>query len=221
VGKVVATHATKTGQKTFVTTKTWRKYHGYDETLKNLNMSLKRLDMPSVDLWLIHWPGPAYSTMHRKKVMIEEHGIDFYFKDGHGRDEMPALRGETWRAMEDAYKQGKAKAIGVSNFTVEHLKQLKKTAEIMPMVNQVEMHPYYNQKELREYCAAEGIVVQAYASLGGQDAGKKVLEPLGGPLMENITVITIAEGHGVSTAQAHKPYPLSPSPMRNPQSDVN
>jgi len=185
----------------FVTTKTWRKFHGYEPTLKNLETSLKRLQMDYVDLWLIHWPGPAYSTMHRKKSVIEEHGIEHYFKQGHGWDEMPKLRAETWRAMEHALAEGKCKAIGVSNFTVAHLQELAKTAVVKPMVNQVELHPYYTQRDLVEYCEKEGIVLQAYASLGGQDAGKGKLEALGGPLMHHETVVGLATKHGKTPAQ--------------------
>ena len=66
----------------FLTTKMWRKYHGYEATLRNLDTSLKRLQTDYVDLWLIHWPGPAYSTMNRRKDLIEEHGIEYYFKVG-------------------------------------------------------------------------------------------------------------------------------------------
>ena len=81
---------------------------------------------------------------------------------------MPSLRAETWRAMEEALEAGKCRAIGVSNFTASHLRELKKTARVMPMVNQVEFHPYHAQRELLAFCREEGIVLQAYASLGGQ-----------------------------------------------------
>jgi diketogulonate reductase-like aldo/keto reductase len=76
--------------------------------------------------------------------------------------------------MEDAVRDGKVKAIGVCNFTIRHLERLKKTATIWPpAVNQIECHPLFPQKELVDYCRKEGIIVQAYSSLGGQDAGKK------------------------------------------------
>ena len=71
-------------------------------------------------------------------------------KEGHGWDEMPSLRAETWRAMERALEAGKCRAIGVSNFTVAHLRELKKTAKVMPMVNQVEFHPYHVQVRQQE-----------------------------------------------------------------------
>ncbi|CAB9505375.1 Deoxymugineic acid synthase 1 [Seminavis robusta] len=158
----------------FVVTKHWRKYHGYEETLQCLKLSLKRLQLDYVDLYLMHWPGPAWKTMNRRNDVIESQGPWHYAKDNLQPEEMARLRSETWRAMEDAARQGKCKSIGVSNFTVEHLKALKQTATIWPpAVNQVEFHPLYPQTELLDYCRQEGIVLQAYASLGGQDTGKK------------------------------------------------
>lgn len=156
----------------FVVTKHWRKYHGYDETKECLRLSLKRLQLDYVDLWLMHWPGPAYNTMSRRKDLIEKHGPWHYAV--HSERDMPRIRAETWRAMEDAVRSGQARAIGVCNCTVRHLEHLKRTATLWPpAVNQIECHPLFPQKELVEYCRKEGIVVQAYASLGGQDAGKK------------------------------------------------
>ena len=160
-----------------VITKQWRKYHGYEPSMECLRLSLKRLQLEYVDLWLMHWPGPAWSTMNRRNDMIAEHGPWYYAV--HSKEEIPEARAETWRAMEDAYKEGKVKAIGVCNFTIRHLERLKKTAKIWPpAVNQIECHPLFPQRDLLEYCAKEGIVVQAYSSLGGQDAGKKFYRAL-------------------------------------------
>jgi len=120
----------------------------------------------------MHWPGPAWNTLGRRKDVMEEHGPWHYAV--HSEKDMPHVRAETWRAMEDAVKSGKARAIGVCNCTIQHLERLKKTASIWPpAVNQIECHPLFPQQELVAYCQKEGIVVQAYASLGGQDAGKK------------------------------------------------
>ena len=90
----------------FVTTKHWRKFHGYDESLGCLKRSLARLQLDFVDLWLMHWPGPAWNTMNRKNDEIAEHGAWHYALDGHGKDEIAALRAETWRAMEEAKRRG-------------------------------------------------------------------------------------------------------------------
>eukprot|EP00567_Pseudictyota_dubia_P011907 CAMPEP_0197458270 /NCGR_PEP_ID=MMETSP1175-20131217/48199_1 /TAXON_ID=1003142 /ORGANISM="Triceratium dubium, Strain CCMP147" /LENGTH=161 /DNA_ID=CAMNT_0042992867 /DNA_START=30 /DNA_END=511 /DNA_ORIENTATION=- len=115
---------------------------------------------------------------------------------------MAALRAETWRAMEDAVYAGKCRAIGVSNFAVGHLRALKENARIWPpAVNQVELHPYSPQTELVQYCREEGIIVEAYASLGGQDSGKKTWRVLGGPLMERDEVRRVAQKHGRTAAQ--------------------
>lgn len=189
----------------FVTSKHWRKYHGYEATLGCLQRSLSRLQLEYVDLWLMHWPGPAWSTMNRRNDEIAEHGAWHYAVEGHGKDEIVALRAETWRGMEEAHRRGLARAIGVSNFTVAHLEALKRTATIWPpAVNQVECHPHYQQEELRAYCEKEGIVLQAYASLGGQDGSKAKWEALGGKLLEAPPVLAACSRHadaGATPAQ--------------------
>ena len=122
-----------------------------------------------------------------------------YAKEGHAEADMVALRAETYRAMEDAVYEGKCRAIGVSNFSVKHLEALRKTARIWPpAVNQIELHPYNPQKEIVDYCRKHGIVVEAYASLGGQDSGKKTWNKLGGKLMDRVEVREMAEKHGKS-----------------------
>ena len=194
--------ATRPRDSVFVTTKHWRKFHGYEESLKCLRTSLRRLRLEHVDLWLMHWPGPAWTTMNRRNDMIEQHGAWHYAAAGHEEANIAALRAETWRGMEEALARGWCRAIGVSNFTVEHLRTLKATARVWPpAVNQVELHPYHQQRELQEYCAQEGIVLQAYASLGGQDASRAKLEALGGSLLTSPAVLGAAEAHGVTAAQ--------------------
>jgi len=188
----------------FLTTKQWRAYHGYEPTLECLDLSLKRLKVDYVDLYLIHWPGPAYNTMSKRKDVIEnsQDGAFVYAKDGQEAPNIQALRAETWRAMEDSVYNGKCKAIGVSNFTIRHLEALRKTARIWPpAVNQIELHPYNPQTELVEYCKVHGIVIEAYASLGGQDVGKKRWNELGGKLLDRIEVLDIAKKHGKNPAQ--------------------
>ena len=188
----------------FLTSKQWRAYHGYDSTLECLNKSLKRLRVDYLDLYLIHWPGPAYSSMSRRKDLMEQSpdGPFVYAKDGHAPKELQSLRAETWRAMEDSLYEGKCRAIGVSNFTIRHLEALKKTARIWPpAVNQIELHPYNPQTELVAFCRKEGIAVQAYASLGGQDCGKKTWHALGGKLTEREEVKSIAGKYSKTPVQ--------------------
>ena len=122
----------------FITTKHWRKYHGYDASLECLETSLKRLRLDYVDLWLMHWPGPAWKTMTRRKDVVEENPW-FYAQTNQEEHEIVTQWAETWRAMEDAYRKGLTRAIGVSNMTVRHLEKLKETATLWPpAVNQVE-----------------------------------------------------------------------------------
>lgn len=173
-----------------VITKHWRKYHGYEPSLECLRLSLIRLQLDYIDVWLMHWPGPAWNTVNRKNDEMAKHGKWHYAV--HSQEDLPFIRAETWRAMEDAYKSGKVKAIGVCNFTIPHLERLKQTATLWPpAVNQIECHPLFPQTELVEYCAKEGIVVQAYSSLGGQDVGKKYWRTLY-PLKKGQTVKTDA-----------------------------
>ena len=135
----------------FLTTKINPFEAGYEETLLAFEKSLSRLRRDSVDLLLIHWPGKAKlapsDSRHRQS------------------------RIETWKAFERIYKEGRAKAIGVSNFTIDHLEQLKADgAEIVPMVNQVEVHVCLSQRELYKYCSEHKIILQAYSPLGGRSA---------------------------------------------------
>lgn len=187
----------------FITTKHWRKYHGYDAALGCLERSLQRLQLDYVDQWMMHWPGPAWSTMNRRNDQLAEHGPWHYAAEGQGKDEIQALRAETWRAMEEALRTGKARSLAVSNFTVAHLEALKRTATIWPpAVNQVEMHPHFPQPELKAYCEREGIVLQAYAALGGQDAGKAKWEAIGGHVLQAEPVLQAAQAHDATPAQA-------------------
>lgn len=158
----------------FVITKHWRAYHGYEKTMECLRLSLQRLNVQYIDLYLMHWPGPSYEKGQRKSE-VENRWTGATVP----ADQMAATRAETWRAMEDACRQQQVRAIGVSNMTVQHLKKLKETATLWPpAVNQIELHPLNPQTELLEYCRNEGIVVQAYASLGGQDTGKDAWKQL-------------------------------------------
>mmetsp|Transcript_26301 Transcript_26301/g.54895 ORF Transcript_26301/g.54895 Transcript_26301/m.54895 type:complete len:398 (+) Transcript_26301:203-1396(+) len=192
----------------FVTTKQWREYHGYDKSLQCLDLSLERLGMDYVDCWMMHWPGPCWESKPRQerdqiknnrgsKRSQEENDTDMdpwkNAKEGMGKDEIIALRAETWRAMEDAYRLGKTRSIAVSNFTIQHLESLKQSATLWPpAINQIECHPYYPQNDLLEYCKKEGIVVQAYAALGGQDGTKAKWKELGGKLLESPPVVSAA-----------------------------
>ncbi|MEJ1294442.1 aldo/keto reductase [Latilactobacillus sakei] len=130
-------------QDLFLTTKIWNANHSYDLTMQSFEESLQKLQTDYVDLLLIHWPNP----------------IDF-------RDNWEAANAETWRAMEELYNVGKAKAIGVSNFRAHHLEALKKTAKVQPMVNQIFLAPGELEAETVQYSRDNGLLLEAYSPLG-------------------------------------------------------
>ena len=137
----------------FVTTKLWNADQGYDETLKAFAKSLERLQLDYVDLYLIHWPVPKSNKY-----------ID------------------TWRAFETIFNDGLARSIGVSNFTPKHLERLIEHTEILPAVNQIELHPQFPQHETRETCAKYDIAVESWSPLGGSTGGlldKEILKSIG------------------------------------------
>ncbi|SNX65551.1 diketogulonate reductase-like aldo/keto reductase [Streptomyces sp. TLI_55] len=144
----------------FVTTKLWNADQGYDATLKAFDASLAKLGLDFVDLYLIHWPTPA-------------------------RD----LYRESWRAIEKLAGEGRIRAAGVSNFQPAHLRRLLDDSSLVPAVNQIELHPGLQQRELRALHAELGIATEAWSPLAqGAVLGEPVLT-------------SIAERYGKSPAQ--------------------
>jgi len=135
----------------FVTTKVWNDQHGYDMTLRAFDESLGKLGLDYVDLYLIHWPAPRQNR----------------FVD-------------TYRALEALQADGRARSIGVSNFNPHHLDQLITETSIVPAVNQIELHPWLPQVELRAYNAAHGIRTEAWSPLArGRAINNPVLDAIG------------------------------------------
>jgi 2,5-diketo-D-gluconate reductase A len=145
----------------FVTTKLWNADQGRDATLRAIDGSLERLGLDHVDLYLIHWPVPSADRFV-----------------------------ETWKALEEIAADGRARAIGVSNFQPAHLDRLAAETGTVPAVNQVELHPHLAQTALREYHAAHGIVTEAWSPLAR-----------GGDVLTDATVGRIAAAHGRTPAQ--------------------
>lgn len=150
----------------FITTKLWNMSHSYELCKRDFEESLKKLGLDYVDLYLIHWPNP----------------ITF-------RDHWQEANAETWKAMEELYKEGKIRAIGISNFRQHHIDELLKTAEIKPMVNQIRLCPGETQDELVEYSRSKGMILEAYSPLGT------------GKIFDVPEMQALAEKYGKSIAQ--------------------
>jgi 2,5-diketo-D-gluconate reductase A len=144
----------------FVTTKLWNSDQGYDSALRGFDASLERLGSGHVDLYLIHWPQP-------------------------GKDRFL----DTWRAFERIKEEGGTRSIGVSNFRVEELERLEADAGQLPTVNQIELHPRFQQAELRAWHADHEIATEAWAPLAQGD------------LLEDGTIETVAAHHDRTPAQ--------------------
>jgi 2,5-diketo-D-gluconate reductase A len=144
----------------FVTTKLWNSQQGYDSTLAAFEASLGRLGFDYVDLYLIHWPVPT-----------EDRFVD------------------TWRAFERIHEEGRARTIGVSNFRVPDLERLEAETGTRPTINQIELHPRFQQAELRAWHAEHGIATEAWSPLAQGD------------LLDEEAIVRIAEHHGKTPAQ--------------------
>lgn len=160
----------------FLTTKLWNDERGYETTLAAFERSLKNLGTDYIDLYLIHWP----ATPHRF-------------------DNWKELNLGTWRAFEKLYKEGRIRSIGVSNFMPHHLRPLLEECEIVPMVNQIEIHPGMLQPETVKASQEQGMMIEAWSPLGT------------GRMLKNEFLIQIASKYNVSTAQLCLRYVLQHS----------
>ncbi|MBD8539808.1 aldo/keto reductase [Frigoribacterium sp. CFBP 8751] len=145
----------------FVTSKLNNGFHKRDDALKAFDGTLDALKQDYVDLFLIHWPLP---------------GIDVDYV-------------ETWKALEEIYSSGRAKSIGVSNFQQPHLERVLDEGSVVPVVNQIEVHPYLTQDALREFGVSKGIHTEAWSPIAQ------------GGVLKDETITEIAERVGKSTAQ--------------------
>jgi len=144
----------------FITTKVWNSHQGYDKTLHAFDESLEKLGLDYLDLYLIHWPTPMF---------------DRYI--------------ETYKALEKLYEDGRVKAIGVSNFHIEHLERVMNECDIKPVLNQVECHPYFQQRELKDFCKKHNIYVESWSPLAR------------GGVLEDDVIQSIAKKHDKTAAQ--------------------
>ena len=159
-------HCNVSRNELFLTSKVWKTKLGYQSCIRSFEKSLLNLKTDYLDLFLIHWPKNNLETDQWKEEDLE-----------------------TWRAMEELYRQGKVRAIGLSNFYPHHMIPLLEKIEIKPMVNQIEFHPGYTQKYVVDYCKEQGIAVEAWSPLGRA------------AVLSDRTVCEIAEKYGRTPAQ--------------------
>lgn len=153
----------------FVTSKLWNADRGYEKTKKALDETLKKMQLDYLDLYLIHWPANQ-----------KQFGTD-----------AAKINAGSWRAMEEAYHEGKIRALGLSNFMPHHIVDLMRTAEIAPAVDQIEVHPGWPHTEEVKYLQAHNILVEGWGPLGGQ----------GAKVMTDKTMLQIADKYGKTPAQ--------------------
>ncbi|RAH52498.1 protein GCY [Aspergillus piperis CBS 112811] len=164
----------------FITSKLWNTHH--PNVKEGLQKTLDSLGTDYLDLYLIHWPVRLVPNETSELLPVNP--------DGTRSVDRSWDQNETWRQMEEVYKAGMVKAIGLANWSIPYLEELRKTWTVVPAVNQVELHPFLPQHELREYCDRLGILLEAYSPLGST----------GAPIMSDPEIQQIADKNGVSAA---------------------
>ena len=173
----------------WITSKLWNDSHGLDDVQPALEKSLKNLQLDYLDLYLVHWPVAIKKGLNRP-----DSGDDMI-----SLEEIPLA--ETWRGMETVARKGLCRFIGVSNYSVAKLQALLKHADVKPLMNQVEMHPYLQQPALLDFCDSNGMYLTAYSPLGSPNrptALKVENEPV---LLKDPVILEIASNHSVNPAQ--------------------
>lgn len=171
----------------FLTSKLWNSSHQKAQVEKELDETLRQLGVDYLDLYLVHWPvafQPGGELIPPHPTKANEAHLD-----------VKTTLVETWEAMIALKKTGKVRDIGVSNFTIEHIKGITKNGLEMPAVNQIEMHPLLLQDELVKFCNENNILITAYSPLGNNTVGLP-------KLTENSVIQEIATKRGPKTTPA-------------------
>lgn len=182
-------HSAVERQDLWITSKLWNDNQKAEHVRPACLSTLADLQLDYLDLYVIHWP-----IAFRHGVRSPASREDFV-----PRNEL-ALK-ETWLAMEALQKEGLVKNIGVSNFNISHLKEIMSVASVVPSVNQVESHPYLQQRELLGFCQQQGIHMTAYSPLGSSGRSAELRSADERMILEDATIQRIAARRGASSAQ--------------------
>lgn len=173
----------------WITSKLWNNAHVTEDVMPALQETLSNLKLDYLDLYLIHWP-----VAHKKEVVFPQAGSDFV-----RLEEVPIAN--TWAGMEAVRDAGLTRHIGVSNFSVTKLIDLQKHCKTGPEVNQIELQPLLQQKEMLAFCAENQILLTAYSPLGSRDRNAQMKGENEPDLFENEIISSIASKHSCSPAQ--------------------
>ncbi|XP_019868165.1 aldo-keto reductase family 1 member B1 isoform X2 [Aethina tumida] len=172
----------------FITSKLWNTYHSQNLVEKAIKQTLSDLQLSYLDLYLVHWPlgyqegGDNFPKDDKDQIIFSD--VDYV---------------ETWKGMEGVCEKGLTKSIGLSNFNKRQIERVLSIATIKPVTNQVECHPYLNQRKLIDYCKTKGITITAYSPLGSPD--RPWAKPDDPHLLEDPKLKQLADKYKKSPAQ--------------------
>jgi len=174
----------------WITSKLWNDKHAENDVIPSFEKSLKDLGLDYLDLYLVHWPFPNF---HPPKTDVGWRGTD-------AKSFVLERYLKTWRKLEELQRRGLVRAIGTSNMTVPKLQALLSEASVLPAVNEMELHPHFQQQELFDFVRSHSIVTIGYCPLGSPGRPLRDRTPEDTVDMEDPVVVGIAESHGVHPA---------------------
>jgi len=172
----------------FITSKIWNTFHSYKKATEAIDIMLKELQIPYLDLCLIHWP---MGYFEENGLFPKDKNEKIIYADTDYLD--------TWKAMEDGVKAGKIRSIGISNFNIKQIQRLIDNGTIKPAVLQIELNPYFSQNALLEWCKKQGVIVTAYSPLANNS---NIFRKEGqSNLLEDKVILDLAEKYKKTPAQ--------------------
>lgn len=177
-------------QELWITSKLWNDKHAEDDVIPTFRQSLADLQLDYLDLYLIHWPFPNHHAA----------GVDVHSRDTHAKPYIHEHYMKTWRRLEKLVEMGLVRFIGTSNMTIPKLELLLRDAEVQPAVNEMELHPHFQQPELFQFVSDNRIVPVGYSPIGSPARPERDRTPEDTVDIEDPVIVEIAQRHGVHPA---------------------